>query len=179
MRCDFGVVSRGGHCFCSGEGGGAGDAERPPPTLSRSCEFMTVAAANAAAASDLTNGDLEEGASGGASSLLQRAPPLEDAEGGGDGGGGGGGGGGGVPRALSRMVKPANDAMEYRHLKLPNGMVVLLVSDPEADKAAAAMDVRTAALRVCIMSELRLHLFIRAHACTRANMQACAHAVHA
>ncbi|KXZ48518.1 hypothetical protein GPECTOR_27g689 [Gonium pectorale] len=39
------------------------------------------------------------------------------------------------------ITKSANDDMEYRHLVLPNGLRVLLVSDPTADKAGAAMDV--------------------------------------
>ncbi|KAG2427393.1 hypothetical protein HYH02_014613 [Chlamydomonas schloesseri] len=40
-----------------------------------------------------------------------------------------------------QLVKPANDDMEYRYLQLPNGLRVLLISDPTADKAGAAMDV--------------------------------------
>lgn len=39
------------------------------------------------------------------------------------------------------IVKPANDDMSYRYLVLPNNLAVLLVSDPTADKAGAAMDV--------------------------------------
>lgn len=37
--------------------------------------------------------------------------------------------------------KSALDRREYRHLKLRNEMQVLLISDPEADKGAASMDV--------------------------------------
>ena len=37
--------------------------------------------------------------------------------------------------------KSANDSREYRHITLANKMQILLVSDPETDKAAAAMDV--------------------------------------
>ncbi|PNW78182.1 hypothetical protein CHLRE_09g386113v5 [Chlamydomonas reinhardtii] len=40
-----------------------------------------------------------------------------------------------------KLLKPANDDMEYRYLLLPNGLRVLLISDPTADKAGAAMDV--------------------------------------
>ena len=39
------------------------------------------------------------------------------------------------------VVKPAVDKLTYRCLKLDNGLRITLVSDPEADKAAAAMDV--------------------------------------
>jgi len=38
-------------------------------------------------------------------------------------------------------VKPRNDIREYRTVLLPNGLQVLLISDPETDKAAAAMNV--------------------------------------
>ncbi|MDA5565408.1 insulinase family protein [Cobetia sp. MMG027] len=39
------------------------------------------------------------------------------------------------------VIKSANDQRDYRSLTLDNGLKVLLVSDPAADKAAAAMDV--------------------------------------
>ena len=39
------------------------------------------------------------------------------------------------------VVKPAVDKLTYRCLKLDNGLRITLVSDSEADKAAAAMDV--------------------------------------
>lgn len=42
---------------------------------------------------------------------------------------------------LSEIVKSPNDEREYRHLVLENGLDVLLISDPEEDKAAAALDV--------------------------------------
>ncbi|KAG2487100.1 hypothetical protein HYH03_014213 [Edaphochlamys debaryana] len=41
----------------------------------------------------------------------------------------------------SAILRPANDDMEYKYLVLPNSLRVLLVSDPTADKAGAAMDV--------------------------------------
>ncbi|MGB1159303.1 MAG: insulinase family protein [Porticoccaceae bacterium] len=37
--------------------------------------------------------------------------------------------------------KSANDLRQYRHLTLDNNLDVLLISDPEADKAAASLDV--------------------------------------
>src|SRR5690625_1900996 len=37
--------------------------------------------------------------------------------------------------------RPAGDQRDCRHLVLDNGLKVLLVSDPDADKAAAAMEV--------------------------------------
>lgn len=39
------------------------------------------------------------------------------------------------------VVKSPNDTREYRALALGNGMKVLLISDPTADKAAAAVDI--------------------------------------
>ena len=41
----------------------------------------------------------------------------------------------------SRVYKSVNDQREYRHIKLPNNLDVLLISDPNADKAAASLDV--------------------------------------
>jgi insulysin len=50
-------------------------------------------------------------------------------------------------RAFSKMiVKPLLDQREYRHVQLPNKLEALLISDPSADKAAAAMDVRVGSL---------------------------------
>ncbi|GAX77819.1 hypothetical protein CEUSTIGMA_g5262.t1 [Chlamydomonas eustigma] len=46
----------------------------------------------------------------------------------------------------STVVKPANDLMKYRMLHLENGMRVMLVSDPDADKAACSMDVNIGSL---------------------------------
>lgn len=43
--------------------------------------------------------------------------------------------------AGSEIIKSATDARSYRSLTLPNRMQVLLISDPETDQAAAAMDV--------------------------------------
>ena len=40
------------------------------------------------------------------------------------------------------VVKPAVERLHYRCVVLDNGIRVTLVSDPDADKAAAAMDVR-------------------------------------
>lgn len=40
-----------------------------------------------------------------------------------------------------QVIKSPNDTRDYRALTLDNGMKVLLVSDPDADKAAAAVDV--------------------------------------
>lgn len=39
------------------------------------------------------------------------------------------------------ILKASNDKREYRRIVLPNQLQVLLISDPETDKAAAAMDV--------------------------------------
>lgn len=48
--------------------------------------------------------------------------------------------GGGLTR-LEDPIKPATDEQDYRVVRLPNGMRVMLVHDPAADKAAAAVDV--------------------------------------
>jgi hypothetical protein len=45
------------------------------------------------------------------------------------------------PGAGDLIIKPQTDRYEYRFLKLPNQLRVLLVHDPEADKAACAADV--------------------------------------
>ncbi|KAJ9061428.1 metalloprotease [Entomophthora muscae] len=39
------------------------------------------------------------------------------------------------------IIKSANDKREYHTIRLSNKMEVLLISDPEADKSAAALDV--------------------------------------
>lgn len=46
------------------------------------------------------------------------------------------------PEILDRPEKPATDDQQYRAVRLANGMRVLLVHDAQADKAAAAVDVR-------------------------------------
>lgn len=43
--------------------------------------------------------------------------------------------------AAVEVVKSPSDAREFRYLQLSNGMKVLLVSDPDADKAAASLNV--------------------------------------
>ncbi|KAG1675762.1 hypothetical protein FOA52_012418 [Chlamydomonas sp. UWO 241] len=64
-------------------------------------------------------------------------PCLAQSEGGGVVVGGG---------SSSLVIKPANDQWKYRSLLLPNGMRCMLVSDPEADKAAASVDVNVGSL---------------------------------
>lgn len=44
------------------------------------------------------------------------------------------------------FVTPSVDDAQYRLITLPNGLCTLLISDKEADKAAAAMDVRVGSL---------------------------------
>ena len=41
------------------------------------------------------------------------------------------------------VIKSPADNRDYRHITLDNGLSVLLISDPETDKAAAAVDVNT------------------------------------
>ena len=40
-----------------------------------------------------------------------------------------------------KPTKAGQDDREYRSLQLPNGLKVVLVSDPTSDKAAASLDV--------------------------------------
>ncbi len=42
---------------------------------------------------------------------------------------------------MAEIVKPAVDKLNYRSLTLDNGIRITLISDADADKAAAAMDV--------------------------------------
>lgn len=44
------------------------------------------------------------------------------------------------------IVKPRNDKLDYRIVELGNGLRATLVSDPQTDKAAAALDVRAGSL---------------------------------
>lgn len=44
------------------------------------------------------------------------------------------------------LEKPANDEREYRLIKLTNELEVLLISDPETDRASAALDVHVGSL---------------------------------
>jgi insulysin len=46
-----------------------------------------------------------------------------------------------VERLADRLETPSLDDREYRIVKLPNELEVLLVHDAETDKASAAMDV--------------------------------------
>ncbi len=46
-----------------------------------------------------------------------------------------------VERLTDRLETPALDDRSYRVIRLPNKLEVLLVHDPETDKASAAMDV--------------------------------------
>jgi insulysin len=39
------------------------------------------------------------------------------------------------------LIRPPTDDREHKYLTLPNGLEVIVVSDPKADKAAASMDV--------------------------------------
>jgi len=43
--------------------------------------------------------------------------------------------------SMIEIVKPAVDKLNYRCLTLDNGIRITLISDADADKAAAAMDV--------------------------------------
>lgn len=45
------------------------------------------------------------------------------------------------PVTVATVIQSEHDAREYRHLLLANGLQVLLISDPAAEKSAAALDV--------------------------------------
>ena len=53
------------------------------------------------------------------------------------------------PAAHVEIVKPKSDEFSYRAIVLPNGLKAVLVSDPTADKAGAALDV-SAGRRICM-----------------------------
>jgi insulysin len=40
------------------------------------------------------------------------------------------------------IIKPHTEKRSYKFFELPNKMRVMLISDPEADKSAASIDVR-------------------------------------
>jgi insulysin len=44
------------------------------------------------------------------------------------------------------LEKPANDEREYRLIKLANQLEVLVISDPDTDRASAALDVHVGSL---------------------------------
>ena len=48
----------------------------------------------------------------------------------------------GSPPREATVIRGEQDGREYRYLELPNRMRVLLVSDPQTDKAAASLHVR-------------------------------------
>lgn len=47
------------------------------------------------------------------------------------------------------IIKPRCDTLDYRSVKLANGLRVLLISDPETDKAAAALNVSSSSSSSC------------------------------
>lgn len=51
-----------------------------------------------------------------------------------------------VPRAVEALLDPEREAAQYRRLVLPNGMKVLLISDPRADRSGAALSVGVGSL---------------------------------
>jgi insulysin len=51
-----------------------------------------------------------------------------------------------VPTQPSLLVQPERDQLQYRRLVLPNGLKVLLVSNPQADSSAAALAVGSGSL---------------------------------
>ena len=52
-----------------------------------------------------------------------------------------------------RIVQPKTDEAEYDFFVLANQMQVLLISDKNADKAAAAMDVSLSSLEIRLVSK--------------------------
>ena len=59
--------------------------------------------------------------------------------------------------SMVEVVKPAVDKLRYRCVVLDNNIRITLVSDPEADKAAAAMDVGFHSQHVSMSSTILLH----------------------
>jgi insulysin len=42
---------------------------------------------------------------------------------------------------MATIIKPTIDNRTFKYITLDNGIKVMLISDPEADKSAASMDV--------------------------------------
>ena len=49
---------------------------------------------------------------------------------------------GAIETSTDDIIKPDTDKRSYRALKLKNEMKILLISDPDTDKSAAAMNVQ-------------------------------------
>ena len=62
------------------------------------------------------------------------------------------------------FVRPTVDRLQYGQIKLPNGLEAIVVSDKDADKASAALDVSC----VCLLVILD-HSFTRLHQSSRYN----------
>ena len=45
-----------------------------------------------------------------------------------------------------QIIKPKNDNYEYHYKELSNGLKILLISDPKADKSAASLSVNVGSL---------------------------------
>lgn len=58
-----------------------------------------------------------------------------------------------ILRRIDDIIKSEEDKRQYRGLELANRMKVLLVSDPNTDKSAAAMDVNAGKYHIilCVM----------------------------
>lgn len=57
-----------------------------------------------------------------------------------------------ILRRIDDIIKSEEDKRQYRGLELANRMKVLLVSDPNTDKSAAAMDVNAGKyIILCVM----------------------------
>lgn len=57
------------------------------------------------------------------------------------------------------LEKPANDEREYRLIKLLNQLEVLLISDPDTDRASASLDVHVGSLSDPVMYIQSMTLF--------------------
>ena len=63
--------------------------------------------------------------------------------------------------SMVEVVKPAVDKLQYRCITLrDNGIRITLISDPDADKAAAAMDVN---IRLQIADTLPTRFAVHSH----------------
>ena len=76
--------------------------------------------------------------------------------------------------SMVEVVKPAVDKLRYRCVVLDNQIRMTLVSDPEADKAAAAMDVRLELERF-LKRETHDGCFVKVSACLFDHLWPTAH----
>lgn len=77
------------------------------------------------------------------------------------------------------IIKPRCDKLGYRSVTLPNGLRVLLISDPDTDKAAAALNVSVGTRLQTPASFLQSAMFESGHCLYKYPIIASRHRKHA